>query len=75
MFDLGLRKELESYLPPQQVHLDNRIPYRLGPGVASKLEDYECAYSVLCSPAGTVIYSLKYTSDRFYQWTLETLTL
>jgi ribonuclease BN (tRNA processing enzyme) len=41
MFDLGLRKEIEGYLPPQQAHLDNRIPYRLGPGVASKLEAYE----------------------------------
>ena len=41
MFDLGLRKEIEGYLPPQQAHLDNRIPYRLGPGVASKLEEWE----------------------------------
>ena len=44
MFDLGLRKEIERYLPPQQAHLDNRIPYRLGPGVASKLEDCECTF-------------------------------
>lgn len=41
MFDLGLRKDIQSYLPTQQAHLDNRMPYRLGPGVASKLEDCE----------------------------------
>jgi len=38
MFDLGLRSNLGGYLPVQQVHLEHRRPYRLGPGVVKHLE-------------------------------------
>jgi glyoxylase-like metal-dependent hydrolase (beta-lactamase superfamily II) len=41
LFDLGLRANIEQYLPEQQIILDDHIPYRLGPGVISKLEDAE----------------------------------
>lgn len=39
LFDLGLRSRLQSYVPPQQAHLKSRMPYRLGPGVATKLKE------------------------------------
>jgi glyoxylase-like metal-dependent hydrolase (beta-lactamase superfamily II) len=38
MFDLGLRSNIEHYLPTQQSHLrKNRVPYRLGPSIADQL--------------------------------------
>ena len=38
MFDLGLRSEISRYLPQAQSHLkQNRVPYRLQPGVAKQL--------------------------------------
>jgi 3-hydroxyisobutyrate dehydrogenase len=40
LFDLGLRSHLEAYISKQQVHIqNNRVPYRLGPGVAQSLRD------------------------------------
>jgi glyoxylase-like metal-dependent hydrolase (beta-lactamase superfamily II) len=40
MFDLGLRSELGRYIPQAQSHLkQNRVPYRLDPGVAKQLRD------------------------------------
>jgi hypothetical protein len=41
LFDLGLRSSIDRYPTLQQAHLDNRMPYELGPGVASGLEDFE----------------------------------
>lgn len=38
LFDLGLRDSLHQYSLPHQAHLQNRQPYRLGPGIASQLQ-------------------------------------
>lgn len=37
MFDLGLRSDPAKYTGKQQSHLENRIPYSLGPSIASQL--------------------------------------
>jgi len=37
LFDLGLRARLEDYTKENQSHLQSRIPYQLGPGVAETL--------------------------------------
>ncbi|KAJ6101403.1 hypothetical protein N7499_001033 [Penicillium canescens] len=37
LFDLGLRARLQNYTKENQSHLQSRIPYRLGPGVAQLL--------------------------------------
>lgn len=39
LFDLGLRSQLQNYIPQQQAHLNMRMPYRLGPGVAVILQN------------------------------------
>lgn len=39
LFDLGLRARLHDYMKEQQSHLNSRIPYELGPGVAQSLCD------------------------------------
>ncbi|KAK3326930.1 beta-lactamase-like protein [Cercophora scortea] len=38
MFDLGLRSSIASYSSPQQLHLTNREPHTIGPGVAAVLQ-------------------------------------
>ncbi|KAK3681243.1 beta-lactamase-like protein [Podospora appendiculata] len=38
MFDLGLRSSITSYSAPQQLHLTNRKPHAIGPGVAAVLQ-------------------------------------
>lgn len=37
MFDLGLRSTATAYSKEQQIHLQNRLPYILGPSIASQL--------------------------------------
>jgi len=37
MFDLGLRSAATKYSDKQQIHLQNRLPYILGPSIASQL--------------------------------------
>ncbi|KAL2786634.1 beta-lactamase-like protein [Aspergillus keveii] len=37
LFDLGLRAKLGDYMKQQQIHLESRRPYVLGPGVAQWL--------------------------------------
>lgn len=38
LFDLGLRKSVDRYLPQQQEHFKNREPHALSPSVAEDLE-------------------------------------
>ncbi|KAG8627632.1 hypothetical protein KVT40_005115 [Elsinoe batatas] len=40
LFDLGLRKAAERYKPVMQQHLQNRRPYKLGPGIREQLEEH-----------------------------------
>ncbi|KAF4551939.1 Hypothetical protein D9617_11g007860 [Elsinoe fawcettii] len=40
LFDLGLRKASERYKPVMQKHLENRRPYKLGPGIKEQLEEH-----------------------------------
>ena len=37
MFDLGLRSSATDYSEKQQLHLENRVPYALGPSIAEQL--------------------------------------
>ncbi|KAF2096910.1 Metallo-hydrolase/oxidoreductase [Rhizodiscina lignyota] len=37
IFDLGLRRAANRYIPPQQKHLETRAPYVVEPGVAAQL--------------------------------------
>lgn len=39
LFDLGLRSRFQDYIPAQQAHLQDRVPYHLGPGVANILRE------------------------------------
>lgn len=37
MFDLGLRSKAADYTPQQRLHLQNRVPYTLGPSIENQL--------------------------------------
>ncbi|KAJ5631950.1 hypothetical protein N7490_008289 [Penicillium lividum] len=39
LFDLGLRSKIDNYTEAQQAHMQARLPYKLGPGVAQCLRD------------------------------------
>ncbi|KAJ5923051.1 hypothetical protein N7516_010754 [Penicillium verrucosum] len=39
LFDLGLRAHPDNYTDEQKSHLESRVPYQLGPGVAQSLRD------------------------------------
>ncbi|KAJ5936857.1 hypothetical protein N7466_003307 [Penicillium verhagenii] len=53
LFDLGLRAQLDNYTKENQSHIESRIPYRLGPGVAQSL----CSGGLDPSSIDTVILS------------------
>jgi glyoxylase-like metal-dependent hydrolase (beta-lactamase superfamily II) len=38
VFDLGLRRAADRYIPVQKAHLETRGPYTVAPGVAAQLE-------------------------------------
>ncbi|KAJ5423955.1 hypothetical protein N7491_009171 [Penicillium cf. griseofulvum] len=38
LFDLGLRAQPDNYTKQQRYHLESRVPYQLGPGVAQSLQ-------------------------------------
>jgi 3-hydroxyisobutyrate dehydrogenase len=39
LFDLGLRAQLHNYIKEQRSHLESRVPYQFGPGVAQSLRN------------------------------------
>lgn len=53
LFDLGLRRSADRYMPIQQKHLETRAPYTVAPGVAAQLE----AEGVSASSIDAVIIS------------------